>query len=276
MLFKSFCLIPILVLLAACSPVKLPSLSPTPTPNSEIANPASVYCQQQGGQYRIITAADGSQSGLCIFPDGSSCDEWAYWRGECSPAGQLGTPEPAATLTGTPAARPTLMGEPGPIDPAWYQGWWTYIDPTYGFSLRLPPDWVVEQVTSGDASMNGHMLNLQAQAPGPTNLLLRVSFRQVGEDNLLWPSGVGEGDFVSLGKLAVSAGFASRSILVCPTGQVNEAWYAADAGNGPIHVGSMEFGFVLGYQGIHCQPGYSLGGKDLMTGEMIIASLTMP
>ena len=46
-------------------------------------NPASVYCEQQGNKLEIHTAEDGSHSGECIFADGSSCDEWAYFRGEC-------------------------------------------------------------------------------------------------------------------------------------------------------------------------------------------------
>ncbi|MEI8132113.1 MAG: DUF333 domain-containing protein, partial [Leptolinea sp.] len=32
--------------------------------------------------------AIGVQNGLCIFPDGSACEEWAYYRGECCPAEQ--------------------------------------------------------------------------------------------------------------------------------------------------------------------------------------------
>ena len=66
--------------------------TPTPTASTGMPNPASVYCEQQGGQVEIVTAADGSQSGLCRFPDGSSCDEWAYYRNECAP--------------GTPPAKP--------------------------------------------------------------------------------------------------------------------------------------------------------------------------
>ena len=59
-------------------------------------NPASVYCEQNGNTLEIRTAADGSQSGVCIFPDGSTCDEWAYFRGECGPAAQ-NSPTPAMT-----------------------------------------------------------------------------------------------------------------------------------------------------------------------------------
>lgn len=50
---------------------------------SGIANPASTYCVSNGGQLKIVVANDGSESGLCIFNDGSSCDEWAFYRKEC-------------------------------------------------------------------------------------------------------------------------------------------------------------------------------------------------
>lgn len=52
-------------------------------------NPASAYCEENGNKLEIQTAEDGSQSGLCVFPDGSECDEWAYFRGECSPPAQI-------------------------------------------------------------------------------------------------------------------------------------------------------------------------------------------
>jgi fructose-specific phosphotransferase system component IIB len=60
-------------------------------------NPASVYCAQQGYTSEIRTTADGSQSGVCIFPDGSECDEWAYYRGECGPATPAVTVEEQAS-----------------------------------------------------------------------------------------------------------------------------------------------------------------------------------
>ena len=49
----------------------------------QIANPASVYCGDQGGMLEIRTASDGSQAGYCIFSDGTECEEWAFYRGEC-------------------------------------------------------------------------------------------------------------------------------------------------------------------------------------------------
>jgi uncharacterized protein len=57
---------------------------------SGLPNPASVYCEEQGGTLEIRTAADGSQSGACVCDDGSECDEWAFFRGECQPGESLG------------------------------------------------------------------------------------------------------------------------------------------------------------------------------------------
>ena len=40
-----------------------------------IANPAAVNCEKQGFRLEIRTDSDGNQYGVCIFPDGSACDE---------------------------------------------------------------------------------------------------------------------------------------------------------------------------------------------------------
>lgn len=64
----------------------------SPTPEAGIANPASVYCEENGGKLELRTAADGSVAGICVFPDGSECDEWAFFRGECKQGDSLPTP----------------------------------------------------------------------------------------------------------------------------------------------------------------------------------------
>jgi putative hemolysin len=65
------------------------NVSETDGGSAGIPNPASVYCEEQGGTVEIRTAADGGQYGVCIFPDGSECDEWAFFRGECAPGDSL-------------------------------------------------------------------------------------------------------------------------------------------------------------------------------------------
>ncbi len=78
----------VLMALTACTSQRVQTSNPDPTeiPQVNMPNPASVYCEQNGNTLEIRTADDGSQSGICIFPDGSTCDEWTYFRGECDPA----------------------------------------------------------------------------------------------------------------------------------------------------------------------------------------------
>lgn len=274
---KTILILTLLTLLISCSTApSQPSVVPpaqqssvsTGAPPVNIANPASVYCEEQGNRLEIRTAADGSQSGVCIFPDGSECDEWAYFRGECGPAGQ-----------GATAASPTEIPTAIPVDPTDYQGFWTYTHATYNFSIMLPGDWVVDETTASDPLMNGHLLMLhpRAQGEGVEGLEIRMTFRRVGEETLLWPTGVGAGGFVQQGTLDVAGQPARRILFVCPTGQVNSIWYHGLEETQPnLQRGDLEFGFILSLTGSYCEEGHSLGGKLQHVGEIVIASLKVP
>lgn len=50
-----------------------------------MANPASVYCEENGGVLEMREEEAG-QYGVCVFPNGSECEEWAFYRGECEPS----------------------------------------------------------------------------------------------------------------------------------------------------------------------------------------------
>jgi len=91
--------------LTACTvrQVQTPQPAATDIPQVNLPNPASVYCEQNGNKLEIQTAADGSQNGVCVFPDGSTCDEWAYFRGECGPVPQK-SPTPASAVEATSTA----------------------------------------------------------------------------------------------------------------------------------------------------------------------------
>ncbi len=78
-----------LLLLSGCQ--RNPTEAATEAQNAGLPNPASVFCEDQGGTLEIRTDADGGQYGVCIFDDGSECDEWAYFRGECQPGDSLET-----------------------------------------------------------------------------------------------------------------------------------------------------------------------------------------
>ena len=83
-------------------------------------NPASVYCEQNGGKLDIRVDASGGQAGVCVFPDGSECDEWAYFRGECKPSDVPAKPEEVVN-----------------------DGWKTYTNETLGYSFQYPADAVI-------------------------------------------------------------------------------------------------------------------------------------
>jgi putative hemolysin len=119
----------ILVALTACSvpQTQAPTDNPaTDVPQSGMPNPASVFCEQNGNKLEIHTAANGSQSGICVFPDGSACDEWAYYRGECGLAAQK-SPTPATTVEATSNASGGYM-QPGTTEDI--SDWWGVIKST--------------------------------------------------------------------------------------------------------------------------------------------------
>jgi putative hemolysin len=82
----------IMMALAACT-----------APQVNMPNPASVYCTQKGNKLEIRTAANGSQYGICVFPDGNTCEEWAYFRDECGLAQQK-SQTPAMSVEATTQA----------------------------------------------------------------------------------------------------------------------------------------------------------------------------
>ena len=94
----------VMLLAAACYP---------PAGPSQLANPATQYCLDNGGHTRPRGQQDDGPSGLCVFPDDSVCDEWAFFRGECGPASQPvdETQPDASTTAEMNAAMPSIDEE---------------------------------------------------------------------------------------------------------------------------------------------------------------------
>jgi len=108
---------------AACGSAPQPTPAPT---QAGLPNPASVFCEGQGGRLEIRQDAAGSQAGICVFPDGSECDEWALYRNECQPGWM-------ATQAVAPTSPPVI--EPAATPP---EGWALYTHPTLGYSFFYP------------------------------------------------------------------------------------------------------------------------------------------
>ena len=70
-----------------------------------LANPASVNCGKVGATSEIMNNPDGSQYGMCKFPNGTACEEWALFRGEgCKP-----NVAPVTTIPSTPTILQTTI-----------------------------------------------------------------------------------------------------------------------------------------------------------------------
>ncbi|MCK5017317.1 MAG: DUF333 domain-containing protein [Candidatus Peribacteraceae bacterium] len=51
------------------------------TSGANIANPASVYCEQNGGVFQAYETDEGT-IGYCAIPDGRVCEEWVYFNSD--------------------------------------------------------------------------------------------------------------------------------------------------------------------------------------------------
>lgn len=100
---KYICIIILITSLISCSIVPTQNATEPTETVSGFADPATVYCKENGNRIEIRKAADGSQYGACVFSDGSECEEWAYFRGECGDPGTQTTLSPTKTMipTGT-------------------------------------------------------------------------------------------------------------------------------------------------------------------------------
>ncbi len=121
--FYSFTAVVIILIATACTPK-------VPTSEASIPNPASVFCEENGGTLDLRSDAAGNVQGICIFSDGSECDEWAYYRKECKPGDSLNI-NPVATETDT-----VIATEEATIEPA--EGWLIYNNQEPGYSFEYP------------------------------------------------------------------------------------------------------------------------------------------
>jgi putative hemolysin len=44
-----------------------------------VPNPASVFCEEQGGHVEIERDSAGNERGICVLLDGTRVDEWDYY-----------------------------------------------------------------------------------------------------------------------------------------------------------------------------------------------------
>lgn len=140
----------------------LPTGAPQPDGGAaNLPNPASVYCEQNGGRLEIRSDANGGQFGVCVFPGGFECDEWAFFRKECTPW-QFG-PAPALALTNL------------------------YQNPAFGFSLGYPENWSIQEEAAEYVRLSRE------------GYTLFIGFWKTGTERPLFRSGMPSGNFYERG-----------------------------------------------------------------------------
>jgi hypothetical protein len=103
------------------APAQTPAVAPTTAAEIGMPNPSAVYCGQVGGTSKAMKNADGSEYGMCAFPNNTACEEWALYRGEGCNAGtavattapaSVGLANPASVNCGTVGATSEIMNNP--------------------------------------------------------------------------------------------------------------------------------------------------------------------
>lgn len=248
---------------AGCAPARAEPTAPpatqAPAPVADLPNPASVHCQETGHTLEIRTDKDGGQYGVCILADGTECDEWAFYRGECGPNVSTATAEPTATpLPPTPTQVPAtatsipptptpelaaacapITAESGPEFVLWHE----YTNETYGFTLLVPPAWAVQEIVEPPHTMRDHAILLWS-AEEPTARFM-VGFKRLDEDQLITRTGVGSGDIVEAGTACFLGQEMPRKVLVFQ-GKDMTVLYGS---GGEIHRDDLAFTLYLDYSG---------------------------
>jgi putative hemolysin len=138
-----------IVLSASCSPTQNAA---TTEPN--LPNPATVFCEQNGGKLEFRQDASGGVTGICVFPDGSECDEWAYFRQGCKPGDSSLNPVPSASPM-EDVLSPTIPAE------AASDGWKIYHNEQFGYRFEYPADAqiILDDELRGIISVAGPMVD---------------------------------------------------------------------------------------------------------------------
>jgi ABC-type oligopeptide transport system substrate-binding subunit len=117
----------------------------------------------------------------------------------------------AATATVAATATPTTAAPPVP--PADYDTWTLYTQPDYGFSLRYPADWSLEEDLRPVSTSYRHALWLRPPAGGDA-AVFTIGYKRIGEEAGIGRTGVGAGELVDRGTVTFLDGEIERQVLV--------------------------------------------------------------
>ncbi len=146
---------------------------------------------------------------------------------------------PTVTVTSVPEPAQAYSAVPDVLAAWSYDGWRTYTNKAYGFSLRYPAGWVAREVTNPADTMAGHRVTLRT--PELPALKLHVAFKRAGEERRITPTGIGSGEVVERGVVPLLGTALPRQALVANGKDVGVLY----GGSGEVKRGDLVFWISL-------------------------------
>ena len=133
------------------------------SPGVSLPNPSSKYCSDNGGKLAIIKETAG-ELGICKFNDGSVCEEWQFFRGECK-KGQTSQADTSHPYSGKITKR---------------QNSFYFTSGGIEYILNLPPNASVDLKTrlQTEASGKNEVTVVAAETPPLSKILILKGFQE--------------------------------------------------------------------------------------------------
>jgi len=178
---------------------------------------------------------------------------------------RLPTITPTPLPTNTPPPNTPIATAPPPQG---YEDWLAFTNAAYGFSLRYPPDWTLEENQNPASTLHGHALTLKPQqAP---LVVMHVSFKRFDEDLLITRTGLGSGELVTRGAVSFLGQEIVRQVLVDAQKDMTVLY----GSGGEIPRGELVFALGLDYTGLHTDV-TALSADIQAVADMIVASFEL-
>jgi putative hemolysin len=194
----------VLMVISACALPLNPAVTrvteqePAQTDEIGMPNPASQFCEKNGGREENRQDVEGNQYGVCIFEDGSECDSWQFFRGECQ-SGQ------------TVEESPSIGGN-------------IYSNEAYGFSFTLPEGWTTEEADHKVMFRKG-------------DYLLIIGYRSKNEERIIFRTGIPAGDILDSGTIPFVGQELPKKVVIDMNGSVTRLIdYGSEVGVGNLRL----------------------------------------